>query len=89
MDDSVANAVRRKRNSSIRVAGELVREGQAQALVSAGNTGAVMMTSVLVIGTLPKVDRPALATIFPNAHRARHRASRRRRQCRMQAQTPL
>ena len=67
MEDSVAKAVRRKRNSSIRVAAELVRGGKAQALVSAGNTGAVMMTSVLVIGTLPQVDRPALATIFPNA----------------------
>ena len=65
MDDSVAYAVRRKRNSSIRVAAKLVRDGQAQALVSAGNTGAVMMTAKLVIGTLPKVDRPALATVLP------------------------
>jgi glycerol-3-phosphate acyltransferase PlsX len=65
MDDPVAQAVRRKKNSSIRVAAKLVRDGQAQALVSAGNTGAVMMTSKLVIGALPEVDRPALATVLP------------------------
>ncbi|MFP5264546.1 MAG: phosphate acyltransferase PlsX [Blastocatellia bacterium] len=65
MGEPVANAVRRKRNSSIRVAAKLVRDGQAQALVSAGNTGAVMMTSKLVIGALPKVDRPALAAVLP------------------------
>jgi glycerol-3-phosphate acyltransferase PlsX len=65
MSDSVAKAVRSKRDSSIRVAARLVREGYAQGLVSAGNTGAVMMTSKLVIGTLPAVDRPALAAVFP------------------------
>ena len=65
MHESVAQAVRRKRDSSIRVAARLVREGQAQGLVSAGNTGAVMMTAKLVLGTLPSVDRPALAGIFP------------------------
>jgi phosphate acyltransferase len=65
MDDPVATAVRRKRNSSIRVAAQLVRDGQAQALVSAGNTGAVMMTAKLVIGTLKNVDRPALAAALP------------------------
>jgi phosphate acyltransferase len=65
MDDPVAVAVRRKKNSSIRVAAKLVRDGHAQALVSAGNTGAVMMTSKLVIGALPKVDRPALAAVLP------------------------
>jgi phosphate acyltransferase len=65
MDDPVASAVRRKRNSSIRIAAELVRSGEAQALVSAGNTGAVMMTSKLVIGTLAEVDRPALAAVLP------------------------
>src|SRR5215212_10110800 len=65
MNDPVANAVRRKKNSSIRIAAKLVRDGHAQALVSAGNTGAVMMTSKLVIGSLPKVDRPALATVLP------------------------
>jgi phosphate acyltransferase len=65
MDEPVAQAVRRKRDSSIRVAARLVRDGQAQALVSAGNTGAVMATAKLIIGTLPSVDRPALAGIFP------------------------
>ena len=65
MDDSVAQAVRRKKDSSIRVAAKLVREGKAHGLVSAGNTGAVMMTSKLVLGTLPSVDRPALAGVFP------------------------
>jgi glycerol-3-phosphate acyltransferase PlsX len=65
MDDPVAHAVRRKRDSSIRVAARLVREGKAHGLVSAGNTGAVMATAKLVLGTLPSVDRPALAGIFP------------------------
>lgn len=65
MHDPVATAVRRKKNSSIRVAAELVRRGDAQALVSAGNTGAVMMTAKLVIGALPHVDRPALAAVLP------------------------
>ncbi len=65
MGESVAKAVRSKRDSSIRVAARLVREGYAQGLVSAGNTGAVMMTTKLIIGTLPAVDRPALAAVFP------------------------
>ena len=65
MDDPVAHSVRRKRDSSIRVAARLVREGRAHGLVSAGNTGAVMATAKLVLGTLPSVDRPALAGIFP------------------------
>jgi len=65
MDEPVANAVRRKRDSSIRVAARLVRDGVAHGLVSAGNTGAVMATSKLIIGTLPSVDRPALAGVFP------------------------
>jgi glycerol-3-phosphate acyltransferase PlsX len=65
MDEPVANAVRRKRDSSIRVAARLVRDGQAQGLVSAGNTGAAMATSKLVLGTLPSVDRPALAAVVP------------------------
>src|SRR5262249_26504228 len=63
MDDPVATAVRRKRNSSIRVAAKLVKDGRAQALVSAGSTGAVMMTAKLVFGTLANVDRPALGAV--------------------------
>lgn len=65
MDEPVANAVRRKKDSSIRVAARLVRDGKCHGLVSAGNTGAVMATSKLVIGTLPAVDRPALSAVFP------------------------
>ncbi|MGH9936901.1 MAG: phosphate acyltransferase PlsX, partial [Blastocatellia bacterium] len=65
MHDPVAYSVRRKRDSSIRVAARLVREGKAHGLVSAGNTGAVMATAKLVLGTLPSVDRLALAGIFP------------------------
>ncbi len=65
MEEPVANAVRRKKDSSIRVAARLVRDGKAHGLVSAGNTGAVMATSKLVIGTLPSVDRPALSAVFP------------------------
>jgi len=65
MGDSAGKAVRAKKDSSIRVASRLVREGVAQGLVSAGNTGAVMATAKLVQGMLPGVDRPALASAFP------------------------
>lgn len=63
MDDPVATTVRRKKDSSIRVAANLVKDGEAQALVSAGSTGAVMMTAKLTLGTVPGVDRPALAAV--------------------------
>ncbi|MDR0310573.1 MAG: phosphate acyltransferase PlsX, partial [Acidobacteriota bacterium] len=53
------------KNSSIRIAADLVRSGEAVGLVSAGNTGAVMATSKMVLGTVPGVDRPALATVLP------------------------
>jgi glycerol-3-phosphate acyltransferase PlsX len=65
MEDSAARAVRTKRDSSIRVASRLVREGVAQCVVSAGNTGAVMATAKMVQGMIPGVDRPALASAFP------------------------
>ena len=65
MEDSAAKAMRTKRDSSIRVACRLVREGSAQGVVSAGNTGAVMATAKMVQGMLPGVDRPALASAFP------------------------
>lgn len=65
MDDSAAKAVRNKRDSSIRVACRLVREGRAAGVVSAGNTGAVMATSKIVQGVVPGVERPALASVFP------------------------
>jgi glycerol-3-phosphate acyltransferase PlsX len=65
MDDSAAKAVRTKRDSSIRVAARLVRDGIAHGLVSAGNTGAVMATAKMVLGMIPGADRPALASAFP------------------------
>ncbi len=65
MEDSAAKAVRSKRDSSMRVAARLVRDGQAQGFVSAGNTGAVMATAKMVQGVVQGVDRPALAGVFP------------------------
>ena len=65
MEDSAARAMRAKRDSSIRVACRLVHEGIAQGVVSAGNTGAVMATSKIVLGMLPGVERPALASALP------------------------
>lgn len=60
-------AVRAKRDSSMRVGLRLVREGQASAFISAGNTGAAMATAKMVLGGLPSVDRPALVAIIPTA----------------------
>src|SRR5207302_10919687 len=65
MNDSAAKAVRSKRDSSLRVASRLVRDGCAQGFVSAGNTGAVMATAKMVQGVVPGVDRPALAGVLP------------------------
>lgn len=65
MDDSAAKAVRTKKDSSVRVASRLVRDGSVAGFVSAGNTGAVMATAKMVQGMVPGVDRPALATVFP------------------------
>jgi phosphate acyltransferase len=67
MRDSPSQAFRRKKDSSLHVAAHLVRDGKAEALVSAGNTGAAMTVARFVLGTLPSVDRPALAAAFPNA----------------------
>jgi glycerol-3-phosphate acyltransferase PlsX len=58
--------VRKKRDASIRVCARLVKEGRAQAMVTAGNTGAAMIAAKTVIGSIPGVDRPALAAVFPN-----------------------
>src|SRR4030095_8564477 len=66
MDEAPAMALRRKKDSSLRVAANLVRDGQAQALVSAGNSGAVMATAMFVLGSVAGVDRPALAAVVPN-----------------------
>jgi len=65
MDDSAGKAVRAKKNSSIHVAARLVRDGEAQGFVSAGNTGAVMATAKMVLGMIRGVQRPALASAFP------------------------
>src|SRR5271156_5168509 len=62
MDDSAAKAVRSKKDSSIRVASRLHRDGIVQGTVSAGNTGAAMATAKMVQGTIRGVDRPALAS---------------------------
>lgn len=67
MQDHPAQAFRRKKDSSVHVGARLVKEGKADALVSAGNTGAVMTTAKLILGTLESVDRVALAAPFPNA----------------------
>ncbi|MGH9454418.1 MAG: phosphate acyltransferase PlsX [Terriglobia bacterium] len=67
MEDHAAKSFRRKRDSSIRVAARLVREGKADGMVSAGNTGAVMTTAKIVLGALEGVDRPALAQVFPTS----------------------
>jgi len=66
MDDPVEIALRRKKNSSMRVAVNLVKEGQAHACVSAGNTGALMAVSRYVLKTIPGVDRPAICFPMPN-----------------------
>ncbi len=65
MHDSASDAIRRKKDSSIRVAFELVKEGKADAVVSAGNSGATMAAGMFLLGRLKGIDRPAIATIFP------------------------
>ena len=67
MDEPPANALRGKKDSSMRVAINLVKSGEAQACVSAGNTGALMAISRFVLKTLPGIDRPAIASILPTA----------------------
>ena len=71
MDDPATAPLRKKRRSSIRIACELVKEGRAAAVVSAGNTGAVMTAAMKVMKTIPGVDRPALAAVVPNAQSGR------------------
>jgi len=65
MDEAPASAMRGKKDSSMRVAINLVEQGDAAACVSAGNTGALMAISRFVLGMLPGIDRPAIATILP------------------------
>ncbi len=66
MDESPAVALRTKKKSSMRVAVDCVRDGSAQAAVSAGNTGALMATAKFVLKMLPGIDRPAICTALPN-----------------------
>jgi len=65
MDDPPAIAMRNKKDSSMRVAIDLVKSGEAHAAVSAGNTGALMAISRFVLKTLPGIDRPAICTVLP------------------------
>ena len=65
MDESPAQALRVKKDSSMRVAINLVKQGEADACVSAGNTGALMATARFVLKTLPGIDRPAICTTLP------------------------
>lgn len=65
MDESPSHALRNKKDSSMRVALNLVKEGKAQACVSAGNTGALMVTARFVLKTLPGIDRPAIISEMP------------------------
>ena len=66
MGEKAARAVRQKRNSSLAVAAKMMQNGEADALVSAGNTGAVVSTALIGLGRVPGVLRPAIATVIPN-----------------------
>ena len=66
MDETPSKALRNKKDSSMRVAINLVKEGKAQAMVSAGNTGALMATAKFVLKTLPGIDRPAIVSAIPS-----------------------
>src|SRR6059036_1479489 len=70
MAESPSQALRRKRDSSLRIAAELVRNGHASAFISAGNTGAAMAIAMFVIGVLRGIDRPAIAAVLPSLKRA-------------------
>lgn len=72
MTDNALAPLRRKRNSSVRVAANLVAEGRANVMVSAGHTGAAMTSAYKVLGTIEGVSRPALATILPSATQNGH-----------------
>jgi glycerol-3-phosphate acyltransferase PlsX len=64
-EDEIVKAVRSRRDASINVATQMVRKGEAQAVVSAGNTGAVMASAFFVLGRIRGVERPALGTLLP------------------------
>ncbi|MBI4686924.1 MAG: phosphate acyltransferase PlsX [Nitrospirae bacterium] len=65
MDESPAQALRQKKDSSVRIAVDLVKSGEADAMVSAGNSGAAMATALFILGKLPGVERPAIAAVMP------------------------
>ena len=65
MEEPPSKAVRKKKRASIRVAFDLLKDGKAEALVSAGNSGATVMAGILALGKLKGVDRPAIAGVFP------------------------
>ena len=65
MGENPMSALRKKKRSSIRIGLEMVKKGEAEAFVSAGNTGAVMATALVVLGPLPGVERPAIAVVVP------------------------
>ena len=69
MNESPAQALRQKKNSSIRVAVDLVKAGEAEAIVSAGNTGASMAIAKFVFKSIGGIERPAIATLMPSVHR--------------------
>lgn len=66
MDEDIRSAIRNKKNSSMRVAIDLVKSGEAHACISAGNTGALMGTAKFVLKTLPGIDRPAICGALPS-----------------------
>ena len=72
MDEPPAQAMRSKKDSSMRVAVDLVKSGEAQAAVSAGNTGALMAISRFVLKTLPGIDRPAICSTLPTLRGQTH-----------------
>lgn len=68
MGEHPASAIRKKRKSSLVIAGQMVKSGEAQATFSAGNTGAAMAVAMLEIGRIPGIDRPAIAATLPTQH---------------------
>ena len=66
MQDSASDAVRKKKDSSIRVSFNMVKEGRVNAVVSTGNSGATMAAGMFVLKRIPGIDRPAIATLVPN-----------------------
>ena len=69
MEESPATALRQKKDSSIRVAVDLVKSGEAEAVVSAGNTGASMATAKFILKSIEGIERPAIASLMPSVHR--------------------